>query len=125
MRNVRCDVSYDKKQTVSGGTIVVKSKGEIKPPLPSYVAARTLIIYHLWGRKKGSPAHIFRALPSVHCDICDIDARACKESNTGKGPVTIRTPYGLGVEEWEAGLEKYAMAYQALDGIDNYDIKRK
>jgi hypothetical protein len=52
-------------------------------------------------------------------------ARACKESNTGKGPVTIRTPCGLGVEEWEDGLEKYAKSYQALDGIDNYDIKKK
>ena len=51
--------------------------------------------------------------------------RACKESNTGHGPITIRTPYGLGVDEWADGLEKYAKAYQALDGADNYDIKKK
>ena len=49
--------------------------------------------------------------------------RACKESRTGNGPITIRTPYGLGVEEWAAGLEKYAKTYQHLDGADNYDIK--
>jgi len=51
--------------------------------------------------------------------------RACKESNTGHGPITIRTPYGLGIDEWADGLEKYAKAYQALDGADNYDIKKK
>jgi hypothetical protein len=27
---------------------------------------------------------------------------------TGNGPVTIRTPFGLGAEEWAEGLEKYA-----------------
>jgi len=50
--------------------------------------------------------------------------RACKESRTGRGPITIRTPNGLGVEEWAAGLEKYAKMYQNLDGVDNYDIKK-
>ena len=34
--------------------------------------------------------------------------RACKEMETGNGPVTIRTPFGLGAEEWAEGLEKYA-----------------
>ena len=50
--------------------------------------------------------------------------RACKEKETGRGPVTVRTPFGLGVDEWAEGLEKYAKTYQALDGIDNYDIKK-
>ena len=50
--------------------------------------------------------------------------RACKESRTKRGPITIRTPNGLGVEEWAAGLEKYAKMYQNLDGVDNYDIKK-
>jgi hypothetical protein len=31
----------------------------------------------------------------------------------------------LGAVEWAAGLEKYAKAYQALDGADNYDIKKR
>ena len=48
----------------------------------------------------------------------------CKESRTGNGPITIRTPYGLGVDEWAAGLEKYAKAYQNVDGADNFDIKK-
>ena len=50
--------------------------------------------------------------------------RACKESATGRSPVTIRTPYGLGVDEWAEGLDKYAEMFQSLDGADNYDIKR-
>ena len=43
---------------------------------------------------------------------------------TGNGPVTIRTPFGLGAEEWAEGLEKYAKNYQKLDGADNYNIKK-
>ena len=43
---------------------------------------------------------------------------------TGNGPVTIRTPFGLGAEEWEESLKKYAKQYQKLDGADNYNIKK-
>lgn len=58
-------------------------------------------------------------------DHCGQVERSCKEQHTGNGPVTMRTPYGLGIEEWEYGLEKYATAYRALDGADNYNIKKK
>jgi magnesium-dependent phosphatase 1 len=58
-------------------------------------------------------------------DHCGIVERVCKEQNTGKGVVTCRTPLGLGIDEWEEGLEKYAKVYQAIDGVDNYDIKKK
>jgi len=57
-------------------------------------------------------------------DHCGQVERACKESATGKGPVTVRTPFGLGVDEWAEGLEKYAKTYQAVDGADNYNIKK-
>eukprot|EP00579_Thalassiosira_antarctica_P002216 CAMPEP_0201870280 /NCGR_PEP_ID=MMETSP0902-20130614/3441_1 /ASSEMBLY_ACC=CAM_ASM_000551 /TAXON_ID=420261 /ORGANISM="Thalassiosira antarctica, Strain CCMP982" /LENGTH=222 /DNA_ID=CAMNT_0048395869 /DNA_START=164 /DNA_END=832 /DNA_ORIENTATION=+ len=57
-------------------------------------------------------------------DHCGDVERACKESATGRSPVTIRTPYGLGVDEWADGLDKYAKMFQQLDGSDNYDIKR-
>ena len=43
-----------------------------------------------------------------HCGM--VEAR-CKEES-GKGPCTIRTPYGLGREEWAEGLAKYAKTYQ-------------
>lgn len=58
-------------------------------------------------------------------DHCGQVERACKERETGRGPVTVRTPYGLGVDEWAEGLEKYAKKFQAIDGVDNYDIKKK
>ena len=75
--------------------------------------------------KKCRPLLIFAPLfPPTHF-LPRMRCRACKESNTGNGPITIRTPYGLGVDEWAEGLEKYAKAYQALDGADNYDIKKK
>eukprot|EP00580_Thalassiosira_gravida_P006220 CAMPEP_0201636044 /NCGR_PEP_ID=MMETSP0493-20130528/8349_1 /ASSEMBLY_ACC=CAM_ASM_000838 /TAXON_ID=420259 /ORGANISM="Thalassiosira gravida, Strain GMp14c1" /LENGTH=223 /DNA_ID=CAMNT_0048108077 /DNA_START=122 /DNA_END=793 /DNA_ORIENTATION=- len=57
-------------------------------------------------------------------DHCGQVERACKERETGNGPVTIRTPFGLGAEEWAEGLDKYAKMFQALDGSDNYDIKK-
>jgi len=40
-----------------------------------------------------------------HCGM--VEAR-CKESESGRGPTTVRTPYGLGREEWAEGLSKYA-----------------
>merc|ERR1719203_1131758 len=46
-------------------------------------------------------------------DHCGQVERACTESVTGRGPITIRTPLGLGVDEWAEGLEKYASKYQA------------
>ena len=57
-------------------------------------------------------------------DHCGQVERACKEQETGHGPTTIRTPFGLGVDEWAEGLEKYAKSYSAMDGADNYDIKK-
>ena len=57
-------------------------------------------------------------------DHCGQVESRCKEKETGNGPVTVRTPYGLGVEEWAEGLEKYNKVYQNLDGVDNYDIKK-
>jgi len=41
-------------------------------------------------------------------DHCGQVERACKESDTKKGPTTVRTPFGLGPDEWATGLEKYA-----------------
>lgn len=32
----------------------------------------------------------------------------CKEEDNGKGPVTVRTPNGLGESEWRRGLKLYA-----------------
>lgn len=35
-------------------------------------------------------------------------AEGCKEVDTGVGPATVRTPIGLGVKEWNKGLQVYA-----------------
>jgi magnesium-dependent phosphatase 1 len=48
-------------------------------------------------------------------DHCGMVASACREPDTGLGPVTLRTPYGLRVEEWNVGLEKYAQHIMALN----------
>ena len=45
-------------------------------------------------------------------DHCGQVERACKESDTGRGPVTVRTPYGLGEDEWNQGMAKYAQVFQ-------------
>ncbi|KAL7488024.1 hypothetical protein ACHAW6_013613 [Cyclotella cf. meneghiniana] len=45
-------------------------------------------------------------------DHCGQVERACKERDSGRGVVTVRTPYGLRVEEWHAGLGKYAKLFQ-------------
>ena len=42
-------------------------------------------------------------------DHCGKVAAACKEPN-GHGVVTVRTPRGLGVAEWQRGLEEYEKA---------------
>lgn len=43
-------------------------------------------------------------------DHCGMVEAACKEPESGRGPTTFRTPYGLGREEWAEGLSKYAKA---------------
>lgn len=41
-------------------------------------------------------------------DHCGMVERNCKEDDNGLGPVTVRTPIGLGENEWRQGLKKYA-----------------
>ena len=41
-------------------------------------------------------------------DHCSMVANACKETDTGKGVATQRTPRGLGEREWRNGLQTYA-----------------
>jgi magnesium-dependent phosphatase 1 len=41
-------------------------------------------------------------------DHCGMVAAACKEEDTGRGVVTVRTPNGLGEEEWRQGIQLYA-----------------
>lgn len=41
-------------------------------------------------------------------DHCGMVESGCKEPDTGLGPVTLRTPSGLRVGDWEAILAKYA-----------------
>ncbi len=40
-------------------------------------------------------------------DHCGMVEENCREEDSGKGPVTVRTPRGLGEKEFRAGLEKY------------------
>lgn len=42
-------------------------------------------------------------------DHCGQVERACKDD--GRSVVTVRTPFGLGVDEWAEGLSKYAKLY--------------
>lgn len=42
-------------------------------------------------------------------DHCGMVERNCKEQDSGAGPVTVRTPRGLGEKEWYQGIEKYAV----------------
>ena len=44
-------------------------------------------------------------------------ANGCQEPDTKKGPATVRTPYGLGVKEWEQGLEVYAKQAEQLTNM--------
>jgi len=80
--------------------------GQTSPRTPSTLAHTSWRTYAQWG------------------DHCGQVERACKEAKTGRGVVTVRTPYGLGVEEWEEGLAKYADSYQSVDGRDNYSIEK-
>lgn len=41
-------------------------------------------------------------------DHCGIVAAGCRESDTGMGPATVRTPNGLGEKEWLKGIKVYA-----------------
>jgi hypothetical protein len=44
-------------------------------------------------------------------DHCGQVEQNCKEEDTGKSPATLRTPYGLGEQEWRKGLEVYAKKF--------------
>lgn len=44
-------------------------------------------------------------------DHCGQVEQNCKEEDTGKSPATLRTPYGLGEQEWRKGLEAYAKKF--------------
>lgn len=41
-------------------------------------------------------------------DHCGMVERNCKEKDSGKGPATVRTPYGLGEKDFRKGLKVYA-----------------
>jgi magnesium-dependent phosphatase 1 len=47
-------------------------------------------------------------------DHCGMVAAACREPDTGMGPATMRTPYGLGEREWLLGLDAYAAQAKKL-----------
>jgi magnesium-dependent phosphatase 1 len=47
-------------------------------------------------------------------DHCGMVSAGCKEVDTGIGPVTVRTPNGLGINEWNRGLQAYADQAQML-----------
>jgi magnesium-dependent phosphatase 1 len=40
-------------------------------------------------------------------DHCGMVSQGCLESDTKQGPATVRTPSGLGLNEWMQGLEVY------------------
>jgi magnesium-dependent phosphatase 1 len=46
-------------------------------------------------------------------DHCGMVAAACKEGDTEKGVVTVRTPNGLGEKEWRKGIQLYASLVSA------------
>jgi hypothetical protein len=41
-------------------------------------------------------------------------ASQCKEPDTNQGPAVVRTPNGLGIQEWEKGLREYAKQAERL-----------
>lgn len=52
-------------------------------------------------------------------DHCGMVASGCQEPDTRQGPATVRTPYGLGVKEWEQGLQVYAQQAEKLATLQN------
>jgi magnesium-dependent phosphatase 1 len=46
-------------------------------------------------------------------DHCGAVARGCVEARSGEGPVVVRTPRGLGIDEWELGLERFRQRVEA------------
>lgn len=48
-------------------------------------------------------------------DHCGMVSSQCKESDTGKGPATRRTPNGLRLDDWRLGLESYAAQAATLE----------
>ena len=55
-----------------------------------------------------STYHARLYVPPTRGDHCAMVASGCKEEQSGKGVVTVRTPRGLGEAEWRRGLEAYA-----------------
>lgn len=45
-------------------------------------------------------------------DHCAAVANGCREVESGQGPVTVRTPHGLQVADWEDGMRAYARRRQ-------------
>jgi len=43
----------------------------------------------------------------------------CKEPDTNLGPAIVRTPNGLGIKEWEQGLDAYAKQAEKLAASRN------
>lgn len=48
-------------------------------------------------------------------DHCGMVSAGCKEVDTGIGPATVRTPNGLGLKEWNQGLQAYADQARRLE----------
>lgn len=77
------------------------------PPLSSNKAATHFPVLR---RETGIPFD--RMLFFDDCnwdDHCGAVARGCKEGASGLGPVTARTPQGLGLTDWQRGLEQYRL----------------
>jgi len=47
-------------------------------------------------------------------DHCGAVAAGCQESDSGLGPVTVRTPRGLQPSDWDAGIDQYRIRREAL-----------
>jgi len=47
-------------------------------------------------------------------DHCGMVASGCRESDSGTGPATVRTPNGLRVADWEKGLRVYVEQAEKL-----------
>lgn len=83
-----------------------------QPPLSSNKAQS-----HFPRLKKATGIRYDRMLFFDDCnwgDHCGMVASGCRESDTGVGPATVRTPYGLGEKEWQTGLETYAKHAEML-----------